>query len=144
MRVLDKVMIIDDDPVSGIILEKVNAHLKLAKEIIGMYSAVDGLDYLLGLEERQQVAPDIIFLDIRMPIVNGWQFLEQYKTLQVPGLQNTTVFMLAASSDQSDINRAKKFASVEDYIVKPLTANRLRKIQASLSSISQTSNSLAT
>lgn len=137
MHVLDKILIIDDDPISGIILEKVNAHVHFATEVISLYSAVDALDYLLSLKDRRETAPEVIFLDICMPIVNGWQFLEQFKTLEAPGLQNTIIFMLATSSDQSDINRAKKFASVEDYIVKPLTADRLSAIQATLNFIAE-------
>ena len=144
MRILDKVMIIDDDPISGIILDKVNTHVNFAKEVISMYSAVDALDYLLSLEDWRKTAPEVIFLDICMPIVNGWQFLEQFKTLETPGLQNTKIFMLATSSDQSDINRAKKFGSVEDYIVKPLTADRLGAIQAKINTKVAASNSLVT
>ena len=129
MRMLDKVMIIDDDPVTSLLFNKINASVNFAKEAISFYSAVDGLDYLLSPENQKQKAPEVIFLDICMPIVNGWQFLDRVNALENPSLQHTVIFMLTASSDQSDINRAKKFASVEDYIVKPLTIERLKIIQ---------------
>jgi CheY-like chemotaxis protein len=90
------------------------------------YSAVDGLDYLSSLADRHQEAPEIILLDICMPIVNGWQFLAQFEAM---GWSETTIYMLASSTDQEQINRAKKVANVKDYIVKPLTVERLRMIK---------------
>ena len=131
MRVLDKVMIIDDDPITSILLEKVNADVNFANKVLSFYSAVDGLDYLLSLNESRQTAPEVIFLDINMPIVSGWQFLERYRTLEI-SKGPTAIYMLTASADQSDINRAKRFTHVNDYLVKPLTVGRLQTIQAAL------------
>ena len=125
MRTLNTTIIIDDDPMTAIIFEKINGVLHFTREILGFYSAVDGLDYLLNLKDNRQDAPDAIFLDITMPIVSGWQFLEQYEALSFP---ETTVYMLTASDDQSDINRAKKFANVKDYLVKPLTLGLVKTV----------------
>ena len=125
-----KVLIVDDDPFTVMLFKKVNAIAEFSQEVVACLSAVDGLDYLSGLEEKGEAAPEAIFLDICMPIVNGWQFLEHVKTLPATLLTQTKLYMLAASTDQSDINRAKKFAIVEDYIVKPITVSRLQAIQA--------------
>ena len=133
MSVLNKAMIIDDDPITSILLEKINADVNFAREVISFYSAVDGLDYLLTTKDEKQPVPEIIFLDINMPIVSGWQFLERYNELAIPEGQ-TAIYMLTASADQSDINRAKKFANVEDYLVKPLTIARLKAIHANMGS----------
>ena len=129
MPVLDKIMLIDDDPITSLLLEKVNASVHFAKEVLTFYSAVDGLDYLLALNGKKQMPPEVIFLDISMPIVSGWQFLERYKALGITE-QQTAIYMLTASADQSDINRARKFTHVEDYLMKPLTAGHLQAIQA--------------
>ena len=133
-------MVIDDDPITSIMLEKINASVNFAKEVLSFYSAVDGLDYLLSLNDKVKAAPQVIFLDISMPIVSGWQFLERYSALDFP-LEKTAIYMLTASADQSDINRAKKFAHVHDYLVKPLTVSRLQAIQATLSETSSISYS---
>lgn len=133
MRVLNKMMIIDDDPITSVVLEKVNTTLGFAQEVVSFYSAVDGLDYLLSLREKNQRLPEVIFLDISMPIVSGWQFLEHYESLSFSG---TTIYMLTASNDQSDINRAKKFANVEDYLVKPLTISQMKAIRAAFTEVS--------
>ena len=127
---VQKAIIVDDDPLTGYIFEKVNAIVHFAHSIQNFYSAVDGLDYLLSLSPSSSDMPDAIFLDIGMPIVNGWQFLERITAYDDVNMQNSSIYMLTASADQSDINRAKKFANVEDYLVKPLTVDRLRALQA--------------
>ena len=123
-----KVLIIDDDPLTITLFQKVSAAARFAQEVVTCLSAVDGLDYLSGLEEKNEAAPEIIFLDICMPIVNGWQFLAYLKTLPISFLSHTKLYMLTASTDQSDIIRAKKFDIVEDYLVKPITAQRLQAL----------------
>ena len=127
---LSQVMLIDDDPLTILLFDKINRIVGFAQEVISFYNAVDALDYL---QRTKTDRPDVIFLDICMPIVNGWQFLEQFKTLSESSVSSPTIFMLATSADQSDMNRAKKFDSVADYIVKPLTVERLRAVQRQLS-----------
>ncbi|MGB3778414.1 MAG: response regulator, partial [Tunicatimonas sp.] len=112
-----------------LLAERANHRVQLAEQVLCFYSAVDGLDYLSGLADQQQEAPEVIFLDICMPIVNGWQFLAQFNNF---GWSDTAVYMLASSTDQEHINRAKKVASVADYIVKPLTVERLLTIKNDL------------
>ena len=123
---VNSIVVIDDDPIVGLIVERANLKVQLAEHVQCFYSAVDGLDYLTGLANQHKEAPEIIFLDICMPIVNGWQFLEQFETI---GWSETTIYMLASSTDQEQINRAKKVAHVADYIVKPLTVERLKIIK---------------
>ena len=133
MRVFEQIMLVDDDPITSVVLHKINHTLPFAKELVSFYSAVDGLDYLTSLHETNQRQPEVIFLDITMPIVSGWQFLERYAALPA---SESKIFMLTASRSQSDIIRAKKCGDVEDYLVKPLTLNYLHAIQDRLLSSS--------
>lgn len=126
MPTVDTILVIDDDPIASLIMERANHKAQLAKQVRCFYSAVDGLDYLSELSARREKFPEIIFLDICMPIVSGWQFLEQLEAL---GETDTSVYMLASSSDQEQMNRAKNTASVKDYIVKPITVERLKAIK---------------
>ena len=120
-------MLIDDDPITSLLLERVNAIVDLTTEVASFHSAVDALDCLRQCDRH--TAPEVIFLDICMPIVSGWQFLQQFKELENHHLASTRVYMLTTSTAQSDMNRAKKFDSVVDYIVKPLTIACLQRMQ---------------
>ncbi len=131
---MNTIVVIDDDPIAGLLVERANHKVQLAERVLCFYSAVDGLDYLSGLANQQEEAPEIIFLDICMPIVNGWQFLEQFSAL---GWSDTAIYMLTTSISQEQINRAKKVANVKDYIVKPLTTERLRTIKNNLVSLTE-------
>lgn len=135
MEKIKQVMVIDDDPINNIIFQKLSEFVDFAEEIITFLSAVDSLDYLQKLEEEQTPPPNIIFLDIRMPIVNGWEFLERLSQLnQTHYFDDTAIYMLTSSSEQSDINKAKNYRLVTDYIVKPLLTENLEAIKEKMQS----------
>ncbi|MDF9795800.1 CheY-like chemotaxis protein [Catalinimonas alkaloidigena] len=130
MEKIKQVFVIDDDPINNIIFQKLSEFVDFAEEIIPFLSAVDSLDYLQKLEEEQAPPPNIIFLDIRMPIVNGWEFLERLSKLNKNHyFEGTAIYMLTSSSEQSDINKAKNYHLVTDYIVKPLLTEDLEAIK---------------
>lgn len=129
MKKFKKILVIDDDHINNIIFEKLSGIVGFAEEIVSFISAVDGLDYLQNIQKNEEEPPNIIFLDIRMPIVNGWEFLERFSEFRETYFKDTSIYMLTSSSDQSDVNKAKNFAIVNDYIVKPLTIEALKKVQ---------------
>ncbi len=129
MKKIRKLLLIDDDHINNIIFEKLSGFAGFAEEIVSFISAVDGLDYLKELQKNEEEPPNIIFLDIRMPIVNGWEFLERLSEFREAYFNNTSIYMLTSSSDQSDVNKAKNFAIVNDYLVKPMTIEALKKLQ---------------
>lgn len=129
MKKIKKVLVIDDDQINNIIFEKLSAIADFADEVVTCISAVDGLDYLQNIQKNNEEPPGFIFLDIRMPIVNGWEFLERFQKFREQYFQNTSIYMLTSSSDQSDVNKAKNFTIVSDYIVKPLSIEALNEIK---------------
>ncbi len=89
--------------------------------------AENGLKALEYLKDEAQLKPDLIFLDINMPRMNGWEFLENYKHLNVTHKQ-IIIVMLTTSANPADIERAQKIAEVNGFKVKPLTAEMLDEI----------------
>lgn len=129
MKRIKKVLVIDDDQINNIIFKKLSVITDFADEVVTYISAVDGLDYLQTLQKNNEEPPSLIFLDIRMPIVNGWEFLEKFQYFKDQYFKDTSIYMLTSSSDQSDVNKAKNFPIVNDYIVKPLSVEALNEIK---------------
>lgn len=112
-------IVIDDDPVNNF-LSKVIIGKVLPDAII--YEFTKPIEALNFIESGADVHDFItLFLDINMPIVDGWGFLERFKLLDADLIEKIDIYMLSSSLDERDEIRAKSYKSVQDYIQKPLT-----------------------
>ncbi len=123
------VFVVDDDKVYHFIIKKL-----LTKNNIDITPSF----YLNGLEAIEEIKgkiksgtslPDLIFLDINMPIMDGWQFLDELKKTNDIVDKNTTIYLVSSSDSSSDINKAKEYQDqIKDFFFKPMTAEDLWKI----------------
>lgn len=72
--------------------------------------------------------PDVVFLDINMPIMDGWDFLEEYVKLKPSIEKKITIYVVSSSVHPEDIERATKISEVSDYLIKPVSADETRQI----------------
>ncbi len=130
MPLTNTVLLIDDDEINNMICTKIISKNDFAGNIVACSSARQGLKYL---EEAQADSgkdmPSVIFLDINMPVMNGWDFLDQYRQMALLRDKKIILIMLSSSSSSSDLTRAKSYPQVSDYITKPLTATHLHQIR---------------
>ena len=121
MHRFNKVLLVDDDAATNFLAELAFSNLAIASEI---QVASDGLDAceLLKLSS----CPDIIFLDIRMPRMDGFEFLDYFNQLNV--CKKVKIVMLTSSSRSEDKIKALTYNSVIEYIEKPLTEDVIQKI----------------
>jgi len=122
------VFLIDDDPITNFIHTKViNAELPYA--VIAFTDAEKALEEIKQCQAfRTASLPDLILLDVNMPNMDGWEFLDEFQRLMNPALKKCGVIMLSSSLDRDDIERAEVYKCVIEFISKPLTAQMLRDI----------------
>ena len=84
------------------------------------------IDQLVELQRKDpDKLPDYILLDINMPIMNGWEFLDEYKRLNIDPAGKSKIFIISSSVFSNDINKARSYPLVKDFISKPLNVDKI-------------------
>ncbi|MEQ8304828.1 MAG: response regulator [Cyclobacteriaceae bacterium] len=118
------VMLIDDNEIDNLINQKMIESASITENIYthtGAKSAIEFLKNMEKLEVATQVLPDLIFLDIDMPLMDGFQFLEEYQKLSNTVKNKCKIIMLTSSVNPQDFDRSKKYPVVKLYLNKPLS-----------------------
>ncbi len=129
----NNIILIDDDPIFNFINSKVIQTTKLGFVVHIFDKAFEALDELSNIARSD--ANDyrcIIFVDINMPGVNGWEFLERFTLLPASLIDSCRVFMLSSSNDASDIERSATYKPVKGFISKPLTRQHVIDISTEM------------
>lgn len=121
MSVLRKVLLIDDDEVNNFVCESIIRNHKFAEEVLSFERAEDAIDFLKHAVGYKKDFPDLIFLDINMPGMDGWSFLEEYRRLPEQFTKSCCLFMLSSAVDRKDIMSAKSNEEVKEFFSKPLS-----------------------
>ena len=123
-----KVMVIDDNQIDRYIIETVIKKAGFAEEVISRESARSALKYLEEYANNHEALPQVIFLDINMPAMDGWEFLTQYKMLTKKATKTIVIVMLTTSLNPDDEMKSKEIKEVYGYRNKPLTRLMLEEI----------------
>lgn len=122
-------MIIDDNEIDIFINQKTIESLNIAKRVQSFSSAQDALNYLKLMDEEnsyyQLLAPQLILLDINMPIIDGFKFLDEFNKYTIFKQNPIAIFMLSSSLSPDDINKINNYKNVFGIISKPLKADKL-------------------
>ena len=122
------VLLIDDNAIDNYIAKTIISKRAAAEKISVMISAIDALVYLKTLQNNAEEFPDTIFLDIQMPEMDGFGFLEEFELFPKIVTEKTIVFMLTSSSDPEDIKRSTEYPAVKKYFSKPLNEDILNEV----------------
>lgn len=121
------ICLVDDDDIYQFVMRKIieNLKLEIIKKILSFGDGEEALEFLTNNIANKEELPNIILLDINMPIMDGWQFIEEYIRLKPRLGKKITIYMVSSSNDREDIQRARKISEISDYIIKPVTPEQL-------------------
>jgi len=125
---VDLVMLVDDNDTDNFLSKKVIEHAHFAHKIVIKNTGKSALEYLDENKELPERLPDIIFLDINMPIVDGFVFLFEYENFPVQIHEKCKVVILSSSNNRRDINRFLNNRFVTQFISKPLNEKALLEL----------------
>ncbi|MGB0167176.1 MAG: response regulator [Luteibaculum sp.] len=124
------IAIIDDDNLFRHIMKAQIDRLKASKFVLMFENGEEAINYFKSHIQNPEefVIPKIIFLDINMPVMNGWQFLEAFAPLREQIEEEITIYIVTSSANEKDREKAAEFTEVTKYVVKPITSAQLGTI----------------
>ncbi len=126
---LGSILLIDDSEADNFIHSRCFGRMEIAEEVVIRTDGRQGLDYLhTSLPDGGFLRPDLLFLDINMPVMDGWQFLDEYRHLPDERRAVVTVVMLTSSIGDSDYSRASGYSVIDAHETKPLSKEKIRSL----------------
>ena len=132
MRRVKKILLVDDDEITCYLEKSLLEDLEVAEEITYVHGGYEALEYIEKCLQDGDY-PDIIFLDINMPGMDGFEFLEKLDSLGSPEIRKLNIVMLTSSVNMKDVQKAGSFGDLlKGYITKPLEVGAVKKVLDSI------------
>lgn len=121
-----EIFIIDDDPIYRMLVSRM---LKNNDSVISIHECQNGQIGLDNLQNPENITDQIIvLLDINMPVMNGWEFLDQLIKYNFYNIRNLNLYMISSSTDESDLLNANQYGFIKDFFHKPLSSQNIQSI----------------
>tara|TARA_R110002096_G_scaffold189557_1_gene370225 strand:+ start:684 stop:1085 length:402 start_codon:yes stop_codon:yes gene_type:complete len=127
MEPVGLIFIVDDDNIYRYTTETYIQLLNLAKTVKTFGDGEEAIEDIKENLSNPDQLPDVVLLDVNMPIMDGWDFIEEFITLKVSS-KKITLYMVSSSIDERDRERAASIKEITDYIIKPITEEQLVKL----------------
>lgn len=127
-----KLTLIDDDDTFVYLTKKTIEQTNLVQLIKIFGNGLDAIHFLEENKSNPEALPEIILLDLSMPVMDGWQFLDAFTKLNPKIGKKITIYICSSSISPDDVTRSKTISAVTDYIIKPITKDKLIEMIAKL------------
>lgn len=122
---LNTILLLDDNPATNFIHQKFISRVDCTEEIVTFQGGFDALDYL---GSKTKKALELMLVDINMPMMDAWDFLEEFQKIENPHVKDTKVILLSTSVSASDFEKAKQIPIIRGLRLKPLTVKAVHEI----------------
>ncbi|MFN8438514.1 MAG: response regulator [Cytophagales bacterium] len=131
-KIIKRVIVIDDDPVSNFVTEKILHKFPEIETIQSYTNPHKAIEDLTTYIESNAISmlPDMIFVDLNMPVMDGWSFIEHFNKLDSEHVSKIKLTILTSSVDERDVQKAKNIANVDGYIAKPLSVAKVVELKS--------------
>ena len=131
---LDQILCIDDDLITLMLCKKVIIKCAFSNEIITSQNGEEALSYFTNIKTANNPKkaiqhPQLVFLDLNMPVMGGWEFLDYFSRSEFSEFHNIKVVVLSSTIDPEDLQNAKKYPMVIDFLSKPITESMLEYLK---------------
>lgn len=125
------IFVIDDNSINLMIAEIIIKNQNFFETVTSYAEAQKALVDIFGNRKDKTLLPDVILLDLNMPVMDGWQFLDKYEEIRPSLPKDIDIYILSSSIDVRDIQRSKQYHSVKSFLSKPLKMEMLEDITSS-------------
>jgi CheY-like chemotaxis protein len=122
--------IIDDDQIYQLVMKRAIEQSGMIGSVLQFFDGEEAINYFKEKQQSTDALPGLILLDINMPYMDGWQFLDEFVKIPFKVDYQSTILIVTSSATSEDINRAKEYSVVSGYHVKPVTQDKFREILA--------------
>jgi CheY-like chemotaxis protein len=131
---LNKILCVDDDPITVMLCRKVILKSDFSKHVDSAQNGEDALHYFDNLMLQQVTDyPELVLLDLNMPVMGGWEFLDNFSKTYAAYFTRIKVIVLSSTIDPQDVEKARTYPMVLDFMSKPITTEMLSNLKAILS-----------
>ncbi len=128
MKKIDIACIVDDDPIFIFGAKRIMQLADFCNSFMIFKDGKEAIDNLKPIVLSGQNIPEVILLDINMPIMDGWQFLDEFTKIETKQKQKILIYIVSSSIDPADKNRVKNYQNVSNFVVKPINIETLKRI----------------
>jgi CheY-like chemotaxis protein len=132
MRPINQVIIVDDDEIVRFLGQKIIEKTNLVNHIKLFSNGLEAINFLKTNSKHPNLLPEIILLDLNMPIMSGFQFLEEFMKFEPPFEKKINIYIVSSSVSIEEINKIKSMGAVSGFISKPLTIENFEEIVKTL------------
>ena len=134
MKKVELACIIDDDPVYTDYTKEIFELADFCNSYFIYNNGKEALDKLTAIILNGENIPELILLDLNMPVMDGWEFLDEF--IKIPTPKKIYIYIVTSSIDPEDTNKAKQYEAIKNYIIKPISREVLKDILDNFEAVS--------